>query len=136
MNEVQKIEQNFRELIIEKSRFCGFDKYLEENSDFEFPEVTRDLLGWENGRRIVIPGMFGGFDYFLEETPQGLVLYTEQSSRMDRDSSDYLYYEVTEHGSRRLEGEEREAAHEKFWKMVRRQHEERMREIRKNQGAK
>ena len=131
MNELQKIERNFRELVIKKSRFCGFDKYLEKNSDFEFPEVTRDLLGWENGRHIAIPGMFGGFDYFLEETAQELVLYVEQSSRMDRDSSDYLYYEVTEHGSKRLEGEEREAAHGKFWKMAKKQHEERMREIRK-----
>ncbi len=118
MDELQKIEQNFRELIIEKSRFCGFDKYLEENSDFEFPEATRDLLGWENGRHIVIPGMFGGFDYFLEETPQGLVLYAEQSSRMDRDSSDYLYYEVAEHGSRRLEGEERDDIQNSFRKLA------------------
>lgn len=118
MNELQKIEQNFRELIIEKSRFCGFDKYLEENSDFEFPEVTRDLLGWENGRQIAIPGMFGGFDYFLEETTQGLVLYAEQSSRMDRDGSDYLYYEVTEHGNRRLEGEKRDDAQDSFRKLA------------------
>ena len=118
MNALQKIERNFRELIIEKSRFLGFYKYLEENSDFEFPEVTRDLLGWENGRRIVIPGMFGGFDYFLEETAQGLVLYAEQSSRMDRDSSDYLYYAVAEHGSRRLEGEERNGTQDSFRKLA------------------
>ena len=120
MQEYNKLTQNFRDLIIEKCKFCQFDKYLEENPDFEFPEITENCVGF-----IVIPGLFGGFEYFLGEENGEPVLYAEQSSRMDRDSSDYLYYEVTEHGSKRLEGEEREAAHGKFWKMAKKQHEER-----------
>lgn len=111
---ITAIEANFRDLIIEKCKFCQFDKFLEENPDFEFPKVTKDLLGWENGKHIAIPGLFGGFDYFLENQGKELVLYAEQSSRMDYDSSDYLDFEITAHGSRMLEGAEREAVWKKF----------------------
>lgn len=123
------IERNFKELIIRQCKFCGFDKFLEDNPDFEFPEITTELLGWENGRHIMIPGLFGGFGYFLEEADGQPVLYAEQSSRMDHDSSDYLYFEVTADSSRRLEGEEREAVQKKFRKLAMEAHREHLRKV-------
>lgn len=113
MDDLCKIEQNFRELIIEKCRFCQFDKFLEENPDFELPKITESCSG-----HITVPGMFGGFDYFSEEQGSGPVLYAEQSSRMDYSSDDYLYYGVTAGGSRMLEGEEREAVRKKFGELA------------------
>lgn len=120
----EKLEQNFRELIIEKCKFCGFDKYLEENPDFEFPKITENCSG-----HITIPGMFGGFDYFVKTQGDELVLYAEQSSRMDYSSDDYLYYEVTASGSKLLEDEEREVVWKKFRELDKKEHEERKRRI-------
>lgn len=109
-----KLEQNFRELIIQQCKFCGFDRYLAGNPDFEFPKVNESLRGWENGQHITIPSMFGGFDYFLEEVGGNVVLYAEQSSRMDHDSNSSSVFEVGADGARLLEGEERRTAWEKF----------------------
>ena len=111
---LRQLEQNFRELIIERCRFCGFDKYLEENPVFELPKIGEDLLGWEIGQYIAIPGLVGGFDYFLDRQDDELVLYAEQSSRMDYSSDDYLYYEIKEAGSRLLQDEERKVVAGKF----------------------
>ncbi len=132
-DDLDKLERDFQELIIRQCTFCGFDKFLEENPDFEFPKITEELLGWENGRHITIPGLFGGFDYFLEKVGGVSVLYAEQSSRMDYDSDAYSYCEITANGSRLLEGEEREIAREKFWKLAKKAHEERLQKLRKMQ---
>ncbi len=111
---LKNLEQGFRTLIIEQCKFCKFDKYLEENPDFEFPKITPELLGQENTKHVAIPGLFGGFSYFLEEKNGMPVLYCEQSSRMDYSSDDYSYFEVAENNSRMLEGEERAAIQKKF----------------------
>lgn len=121
---LNKLEQNFRKLIIERCKFCGFDKYLAENPDFGFPKIDRSLLGWENGQHITIPGMFGGFDYFLEEVDDSFVLYAEQSSRMDYDSNSSSVFEVGIDGSRLLEGEERRMVWEKFRQLDKKRFEE------------
>lgn len=118
MQEYNKLTQNFRDLIIEKCRFCQFDKYLEENPDFEFPEITENCAGF-----IVIPGLFGGFEYFIGEENGEPVLYAEQSSRMDYDSDDYLYYKITPNSSEMLQGEERRKVHDKFRELERSKHE-------------
>lgn len=123
MSELDKIEQNFKKLIIEQCRFCGFDKYLEENPDFEFPKITEDLLKVDTQNFVTVPGLFGGFSYYLEEVNAEPVLYAEQSSRMDHSSDDYLYFEVIESGSRMLEGEERGAVQGKFRELARKAHE-------------
>lgn len=101
---LSQIEQNFKELIAKRCKFCGFDKYLAENPGFEFPKINGGLLGWENGQHIAIPGMLGGFDYFLGKVDNNLVLHTEQSSRMDHDSNSSSVFEISE--ARFLEGEE------------------------------
>jgi len=123
-DQTRTLEQNFRELITERCRFCGFNKYLVENPNFEFPEFTENCHGY-----ITIPGMFGGFSYFLEEQDGNLVLYAEQSSRMDHDSNDYLYYEIVVDGSRMLKGEEREVVRKKFWELAKKAHEKFLQEI-------
>ena len=127
MDGLNTLEQNFRELIIRQCKFCGFDKFLEENPDFELPRVTSELLSHENGKHITIPGLFGGFDYFLEEKNGKLLLYAEQSSRMDHSSDDYLDFEITEGGSRMLTDEEREIVRKKFWELARKARVERLR---------
>lgn len=124
-----KIQQNFRKLIIERCKFCDFDKYLEENPAFEFPKISESLLGWENSQHITIPGLFGGFDYFLEEVDGKLVLYAEQSSRMDHDSDSSSVFEVSIDGNRLLTGDERKAIWEKFRGLDRKRLEEYKRNI-------
>lgn len=128
-NQMKELEQNFRELIIERCKFCGFNKYLAENPDFEFPKIDKSLLGWENGQHITIPGMFGGSDYFLKEADGKLVLYAEQSSRMDHDSNSSSVFEVSMDGSRLLEGEERRIVWEKFRQLDRKRLEEHKRKV-------
>lgn len=123
------LEQNFRKLIVERCKFCGFDRHLAENPDFELPKIDDSLLGWENGRHITIPGMFGGFDYFLEEINGKLVLYAEQSSRMDHDSDSSSVFEISMDESRLLEGEERRAIWEKFRLLDKRRFEEHKRKM-------
>lgn len=133
-----KLEQNFRELIIQQCKFCGFDRYLAENPDFDFPKIDKGLSGWENGRHITIPGMFGGFDYFSEEVGGNVVLYTEQSSRMDHDSNSSSVFEVGADGARLLEGEERRAVWEKFRQLDKKRLEEykrKMEERRKHEPS-
>lgn len=132
----RKVEQNFRELIIERCKFCGFDKYLTENPDFEFPKVIEDLLQPDTQGFIAIPGMFGGFAYYLEETNDEYILYAEQSSRMDHDGNDYLYFEITENGSRMLENEEREAVQKEFCELTKKTHEKRLQELKARKNAK
>lgn len=132
---LNKLEQNFRKLIIERCKFCGFDKYLEENPDFEFPKITEDLLDWENGEHITIPGLFGGFDYFLEEVDDELVSYTEQSSRMDHDSDSSSVFEVGMDGNRLLGGEERRIVWEKFRQLDRKRLEEHKRKVMERKKA-
>lgn len=129
LNAVDVIEQNFRKLIIKRCKFCGFDKYLVDNPDFEFPKINESLLGWGNGQHITIPGMFGGFDYFLEKIGNNLVLYAEQSSRMDHDSDSSSVFEVNVNGSRLLEGEERKMVWEQFRQLDRKRFKEHKREI-------
>ncbi len=121
---LSKIEKNFRELIVKQCEFCKFDKYLEENPDFEFPKIAEDLLRSNAQNFIAVPGMFGGFTYYLEEADNKLTLYMEQSSRMDYDSDSYMYFEITENGSRMLKGEERGAVRRKFWELAKKAHEE------------
>ncbi len=128
-NSLNKLEQNFRKLIIERCKFCGFDKYLAENPDFEFPKIDGSLLGWENAQHITIPGMFGGFDYFLEWINDELVLYAEQSSRMDHDSNSSSVFEVSISEARLLEGEERKVVWEKFRQLDKKRFEEHKQEV-------
>ncbi len=123
---LSRLEQNFKELIIERCKFCGFDKYLEENPDFEFSKITEKLLEPNTQCFISIPGMFGGFAYYLEEVDGKFVLYAEQSSRMDYDSNSYLYSEITESGNRMLGGEEREVVRKKFCELAKKAHEKRL----------
>lgn len=127
--QIKKLEQNFYELVVARCKFCGFDKYLEENLDFEFPKITEDLLRPNTQSFIAIPGMFGGFTYYLEEVDNKRVLYAEQSSRMDYSSDSYIYFEITESGSRTLEGEGREVVRKKFWELARKAHEKRLQEL-------
>lgn len=124
-----KLEQNFKKLIIKQCGFRRSGKNLEENPDFEFPKITKDLLRSDVQNFIAIPGMFGGFTYYLEEVDGKLVLYANQSSRMDYDDNSYLYFEVTENGNRLLDGEEREIIRKKFWELAKRAHEKRLREL-------
>jgi len=126
LDNFEKLERNFHDLIIEKSKFCQFDKFLEENPDFELPKITENCSG-----HIVIPGMFGGFDYFVEKQGDKLVLYAEQSSRMDWDSNSYSYYKVTTDGNRLIGGEKREVVRKKFWELAKKVHEEHKRKIEK-----
>lgn len=133
-----KLEQNFKELIIQQCKFCGFDRYLAENPDFEFPKVNESLLGWENGQHITIPSMFGGFDYFLDEVGGNVVLYAEQSSRMDHDSNSSSVFEVGADGARLLEGEERRTVWEKFRQLDKKrleEHKRKMEERRKHEPS-
>lgn len=124
-NSLNQIEQNFKELIVERCKFCGFDKYLVENPDFEFPKINESLLGWENAQHITIPGMFGGFDYFLEKVGDSDVLYAEQSSRIDHDSNSSLVFEVSMSEARLLEGKEQRIVWEKFRQLDKKRFEER-----------
>ncbi len=126
---MKELEQNFRELIIERCRFCGFDKYLADNPDFEFPKIDEGLLGWENSQHITIPRMFGGFDYFLGKVGNNLVLYAEQSSRMDHDSNSSSVFEVSMDGSRLLKGKERKMVWEQFRQLDKKRFEEHKREV-------
>lgn len=142
MVEVVCIElgQKFRELIIQQCKFCGFDKYLEDNPDFEFPKIDKGLLRWENSHHITIPGTFGSFDYFLEEVDNNhnLVLYTEQSSRMDHDSNSSLVFEISTSEARLLEGEERRIVWEKFRQLDKKrfeEHKRKMEERRKHESS-
>lgn len=128
-NNCARLEQNFKKLIIDRCRFCGFDKYLEENPDFVFPEIDGGLFGWENSQHITIPGLFGGFDYFLEEVDNKIVLYAEQSSRMDYSSDSSPVFEISADISRQLEGEERKVVWEKFRQLDRKRFEEHKRKI-------
>lgn len=126
---LEKIEQNFRALIIERCKFCGFEQYLAENPDFGFPKINESLFGYENGQHITILGMFGGFDYFLEKVGNDLVLYAEQSSRMDHDSYSSSVFEVSVDGSRLLEGEERRTVWEQFRQLDKKRFTEHKREV-------
>ena len=126
---LNKLEQNFRELIIERCKFCGFDKYLEENPEFELPKVTEDLLKLNTQGFITVPGLFGGFTYYLKRADSKFVLYAEQSSRMDHDSNDYSYFEITESGSRMLENEERETVRKRFYELAKKAHERHLQEL-------
>lgn len=130
-SQMKELEQNFRELIIERCRFCGFDKYLAENPDFEFSKIDEGLLGWENGQHITIPGMFGGFDYFLGKVGNNhnLVLYAEQSSRMDHNSNSSSVFEVSIDGSRLLKDEERRMVWAKFRQLGKKRLEEHKRKM-------
>lgn len=129
MTNLSLLEQNFKILIISQCKFCKFDKYLERNPDFEFPKITPELLGWENGEHITIPGLFGGFSYFLEMDNSKPILYAEQSSRMDYDSDSSSVFEVGMDGSRLLEGEERRIVWEKFRQLDRKRLEEHKRKV-------
>ena len=73
--------------------------------------------------------MFGGFAYSLDEMSDKLILYAEQSSHMGYDSGSYLYFEITESGSRMLEHEEREVVRKKFWELAKKVYEKRLREL-------
>lgn len=128
-NSLERVEQNFEDLIVKQCKFCGFDKYLVDNPDFEFPTIDESLLRWEHSQHITIPGMFGGFDYFLEEVGNNLVLYVEQSSRMDYDSNGSSVFEVSVDGSRLLESEERKAIWKKFRQLDEKRFEERKRKM-------
>ncbi len=118
------LEQKFRKLIIEQCKFCRFDKYLAEHPDFEFPKLTSELLNQDSEQRITIPGLFGGFGYFLETVNDEPVLYAEQSSRMDYSSDDYRYFEITTNGSKLLKGAERQEIQQRFRELDHKMHTE------------
>lgn len=125
-----KLEQNFKELLMERcGRLPSFMEVLSEKHDFKFPEITEDLLEPDTQCFISIPGMFGGFAYYLEEMGDKFVLYAEQSSRMNHDSNDYLYFEITESGSKKLEGEEREIMRKKFCDLAKKTHEKHLQKL-------
>lgn len=122
---LSSLEQNFKELILQRCRVYELDK----NPDFKFPKIAKDLLEPDTQVFVTIPGMLGGFTYYLEETDGKHILYAEQSSRMDHSSDDYLYFEITESGSQMLEGEERETVRRKFWELAKKAHEEHLRKL-------
>ena len=49
LDDFEKLERNFHGLIIEKSKFCQIDKFLEENPDFELPKITENWRGEDLG---------------------------------------------------------------------------------------
>ncbi len=126
---LNKLEQNFRELIIERCKFCGFDRYLGGNPDFEFPKITEDLMKTNVQGFISVPGLFGGYAYYVELVNNEPALYAEQSSRMDYSSDDYLYFEITLDNSRLLQGEEREVVQKKFCELAKKAHEKHLQEL-------
>ncbi len=130
-NSLNQIGQNFKKLVVKQCEFCKFGKYLADNPDFEFPKIDESLLGWENGQHITIPGMFGGFDYFLVKigNNHNLVLYAEQSSRMDHDSNSSSVFEVSMSGAKLLEGEERRIVWEQFRQLDKKRLEEHKRKM-------
>lgn len=134
LEDLVQIEQNFRELIIKQCKFCKFDKFLEENPDFEFPKITEELLDPDAQSFIMIPGLFGGFAYYLNKVGGKPVLYAEQSSRMDHSSDDYLYFDITAEGSKLLQDEEREAVVQKFWELTKKAHANRRQKLEENKG--
>lgn len=127
---LNKLEQNFKDLLMERcGKLPSFIEHSLEKHDFKFPKITEDLLEPDTQCFISIPGMFGGFAYCLEEVDGRLVLYTERSSRMDHDSDSYLHFEITESGSRMLDGEEREVMRKKFCKLARKAHEKHLQNL-------
>ncbi len=125
-----KLEQNFKDLLMERcGRLPSFMEVLSEKHGFKFPKITEDLLEPDAQCFISIPGMFGGFAYYLEEMGDKFVLYAEQSSRMNHDSNDYLYFEITESGSKKLEGEEREIMRKKFCELAKKAHEKHLQKL-------
>lgn len=118
-----KIEQSFRELIIERCKFCDFDKYLAENPDFAFPKLSEEMIGSQELNFIAIPGLFGGFAYYLGNISDEITLYAEQSSRMDHDADDATYFEIREDSSRLLRGQERRVVQKKFYELAKKAHE-------------
>lgn len=78
MKGLRKIEGNFHELI---------GKFLNRKciGDYEYslPELDEELLNHERFHRV--PGMFGGFFYFMTVEDGRYVLYAHASSRMDFD---------------------------------------------------
>lgn len=127
---LSELEQNFKDLLIEQ---CGklptFSEYLVEHPDFEFPKITEELLESSMQGFIFIPGLFGGYAYYVEVVNNEPVLYAEQSSRMDYSDDDYLYFEITESGSRMLRNEEREAVQKKFRELTKKAHEKHLQEL-------
>ena len=73
--------------------------------------------------------MFGGFAYYLEEVDGKFVLYAEQSSRMDYSSDSYLYFKITESGSRMLESEDRKVVQKRFMDLTKKAHEKHLQEL-------
>lgn len=124
-NALTKLQQNLRELIIEQCSFCRFPQYLETNPEFEFPKITEALLQPDAQGFIPIPGLFGGYTYFLEMLGNEPILYAEQSSRMDYSSDDYLYFKITADGSKILKGKERETVANKFRELSKKAREKR-----------
>lgn len=127
------IEQNFKELIIEQCKFCGFDKFVEDNPNFEFPKITEELLNSDRQHFVTIPGLFGGFTYFVAREDSKYILYAEQSSRMNHSIDDYLYFVITDDGSRILQGKERATVQTKFLelnKKAREEHRQKLQKIR------
>lgn len=135
-NSLNQIEENFEELIVERCKFCGFDKCLAENPDFELPRIDESLFGWENGQHITIPGMSGGFDCFLGKVGNNhnLILYAEQSSRMDHDSNSSSVFEIDINGARLLEGEERKTVWEQFRQLDKKRFEERKQKVKERKN--
>ena len=77
ISDFKKIEENFKILIKD------FFLYKGDMGDYEycFPELTDDLYIKEEFNRV--PGMYGGFFYFLKLEDGKPILYAEASSRMD-----------------------------------------------------
>ena len=78
MYDLKKIEENFHKLI------CEFIfKNPLEREGYQFPKLTEELLTHEDFTRV--PGMYGGFFYYLKIENGKPVLYANASSRMDLD---------------------------------------------------
>ena len=79
ISDLKKIEENFKVLINDFFLFKG------DMGDYEyhFPELTDDLYINEDFNRV--PGMYGGFFYFLKLEDGKPILYANASSRMDMD---------------------------------------------------
>ncbi|MBR4447200.1 hypothetical protein [Methanobrevibacter sp.] len=79
ISDLKKIEENFHILIN--------DFYLSQDCigdyDYRFPKITEDLFVREDFNRV--PGMYGGFFYFLNLESGKPILYANASSRMDLD---------------------------------------------------
>jgi hypothetical protein len=94
-NELAAIEANFHAVI------RGRAAQLIEQHGLTLPQLDKSILGETRAAWFPIPGMTGGFKYWLERRGLGLVLITESWCRVVGGSGER--HEVTDHGAKLVE---------------------------------